>query len=82
MVCFSYPFCICLIRKERYYQLPSLPTRGHGLILLLFWTLTLINEALAIVNLGHEDWWFHLKKYVVALGHQLNSMFKVQETGA
>lgn len=64
MVCFSYPFCICLIRKERYYQLPSLPTRGHGLILLLFWTLALINEALAFVNLRHEDWWFHLKKYV------------------
>ncbi|XP_023176220.2 ATP-binding cassette sub-family B member 6, mitochondrial isoform X3 [Drosophila hydei] len=61
VVCFSYPFCICLIVKERHYQLPSLPTRGHGLILLLFWTLTLINEALAIVNLDHEDWWFHLK---------------------
>lgn len=61
VVCFSYPFSICLIIKERHYQLPSLPTRGHGLILLLFWTLALINEALAIVNLGHEDWWFHLK---------------------
>ncbi|KAH8358778.1 hypothetical protein KR093_002463, partial [Drosophila rubida] len=61
VVCFSYPFSICLIVKERHYQLPSLPTRGHGLILLLFWTLSLINEALAIVNLGHEDWWFHLK---------------------
>ncbi|KAH8307650.1 hypothetical protein KR044_007307, partial [Drosophila immigrans] len=61
VVCFSYPFCICLIVKERHYQLPSLPTRGHGLILLLFWTLALINEALAIVNMGNEDWWFHLK---------------------
>ncbi|XP_060645803.1 ATP-binding cassette sub-family B member 6 [Drosophila nasuta] len=61
VVCFAYPFSICLIVKERHYQLPSLPTRGHGLILLLFWTLALINEALAIVNLGHEDWWFHLR---------------------
>jgi len=38
-----------------------MPTRGHGLILLLFWTLTFINESLAFINLRHEDWWFHLK---------------------
>ncbi|ALC45884.1 Hmt-1, partial [Drosophila busckii] len=69
-VCFSYPFSICLILKERDYQLPSLPTRGHGLILLLFWTLTLINEALAIINLRHEDWWFDLKnnKHQIEMG--------------
>lgn len=27
--------------------------------------MALINEALAIVNLDHEDWWFHLKELVV-----------------
>ncbi|XP_017031761.1 ATP-binding cassette sub-family B member 6 [Drosophila kikkawai] len=61
VVCFCYPFSICLIYKERFYQLPSTPTRGHGLILLLFWTLAFINESLAFINLRHEDWWFHLK---------------------
>ncbi|KAH8389401.1 hypothetical protein KR200_008632 [Drosophila serrata] len=61
IVCFCYPFSICLILKERFYQLPSTPTRGHGLILLLFWTLAFINESLAFINLRHEDWWFHLK---------------------
>ncbi|XP_022219589.1 ATP-binding cassette sub-family B member 6, mitochondrial [Drosophila obscura] len=61
VVCFAYPFCICLILKERFYQLPSVPTRGHGLILLLFWTLAFINESLAFINLRHEDWWFNLK---------------------
>ncbi|XP_017103824.2 ATP-binding cassette sub-family B member 6 [Drosophila bipectinata] len=61
VVCVSYPFSICLILKERFYQLPSVPTRGHGLILLLFWTLAFINESLAFINLRHEDWWFHLK---------------------
>ncbi|XP_037942995.1 ATP-binding cassette sub-family B member 6, mitochondrial-like, partial [Teleopsis dalmanni] len=61
LICFAYPFSICLIIKERNYQLPSLPTRGHGLILLLFWTLALINESLSLINLRHEDWWFNLK---------------------
>ncbi|KAH8382638.1 hypothetical protein KR009_004511 [Drosophila setifemur] len=61
MVWVAYPFSVCLIFKERYYQLPSVPTRGHGLILLLFWTLAFINESLAFINLRHEDWWFHLK---------------------
>ncbi|XP_034664606.1 ATP-binding cassette sub-family B member 6, mitochondrial [Drosophila subobscura] len=61
VVCFAYPFSICLTLKERFYQLPSVPTRGHGLILLLFWTLAFINESLAFINLRHEDWWFNLK---------------------
>ncbi|XP_036328616.1 ATP-binding cassette sub-family B member 6, mitochondrial [Rhagoletis pomonella] len=61
LVCISYPFSVCIIVKERFYQLPSLPTRGHGLILLLFWTLGFINESLAFINLRHEDWWFSLK---------------------
>ncbi|XP_067635780.1 ATP-binding cassette sub-family B member 6 [Eurosta solidaginis] len=61
LVCISYPFSICIILKERFYQLPSLPTSGHGLILLLFWTLCFINESLAFINLRHEDWWFGLK---------------------
>ncbi|XP_030375007.1 ATP-binding cassette sub-family B member 6, mitochondrial [Scaptodrosophila lebanonensis] len=60
-ICFAYPFSIVLIRKERHFQLPSLPTRGHGLTLLLFWTLAFINESLAFINLRQEDWWFHLK---------------------
>lgn len=60
-ICVAYPFSICLVIKERNYQLPSVPTRGHGLVLLLFWTLAFINESLAFINLRHEDWWFDLK---------------------
>ncbi|XP_055849647.1 ATP-binding cassette sub-family B member 6 [Episyrphus balteatus] len=61
LTCFAYPYSICLVIKERFYQLPSVPTRGHGLVLLLFWTLGFINENLAFVNLRQEDWWFSLK---------------------
>lgn len=61
LTCFAYPYSICLVVKERYYQLPSVPTRGHGLVLLLFWTLGFMNENLAFVNMRQEDWWFSLK---------------------
>lgn len=37
-----------------------MPTRGHGLVLLIFWTMILINENLSFVNMRHEDWWFNL----------------------
>lgn len=40
-------------------MLPSVPTRGHGLVLLLFWTLAFIGENLTFVNLKQDDWWFN-----------------------
>lgn len=56
-----YPYSICIINVERKYLLPSVPTRGHGLILLVFWTLIFISENLAFLNLGQKEWWFQLK---------------------
>nr|CAD7454225.1 unnamed protein product [Timema tahoe] len=55
-----FPFSILLIIVERHYLLPSTPTRGHGLLLLLFWALLLTTENLAFLNLRKDDWWFHL----------------------
>jgi ATP-binding cassette, subfamily B (MDR/TAP), member 6 len=49
---FAYLFAICLVVKERHYQLPSVPSRGHGIVLLLFF---------ALVNINSKDWWFELK---------------------
>ncbi|XP_055382826.1 ATP-binding cassette sub-family B member 6 [Condylostylus longicornis] len=57
----SFSLSVALVRKERYYLLPSVPTRGHGFILLLFWTMLFIVENLSFVNMRHEDWWFNLK---------------------
>lgn len=53
-----------LVLKERYYLLPSVPTRGHGLVLLVFWTLVFINENLSVMNLKKEDWWDHVSSSV------------------
>lgn len=56
-----FPFSAILIIVERNYLLPSVPSRGHGLILLFFWTSVLISESLSFINLNREDWWFHLR---------------------
>lgn len=57
----SYLFAICLTVKERHFQLPSVPTKGHGIVLLLFFTLNFIAQNVALVNINSKDWWFEMK---------------------
>lgn len=52
---------MCLIMKERHYQLPSTPARGHGVILLLFFTMMFICQNVALINLNATDWWFQMQ---------------------
>lgn len=61
MTLFAYPYSLLVLKKERNFLLPSTPPRGHGLVLLLFWSCTFISENLAFVNLGQNEWWFKLK---------------------
>lgn len=56
----SHLFAICLIAKERHYQLPSVPARGHGIVLLIFFTLIFIRQNLSLVNINSKDWWFDM----------------------
>lgn len=58
---FAYPFSLWIVSVERHYLLPSVPTRGHGFVLLMFWTLIFISENLAFLNLGQKSWWFKLR---------------------
>lgn len=62
-----YPYSILIVNVERKYLLPSVPTRGHGLVLLVFWTLIFIAENLAFLNLGKNEWWFQLKRYRIVI---------------
>ncbi|XP_063853359.1 ATP-binding cassette sub-family B member 6-like [Scylla paramamosain] len=55
-----WPLSVRLVYLERNEQLPSAPTRGHGFVLLVFWTLVFVGENLAFLNLKNEDWWFDL----------------------
>ncbi|XP_059611887.1 ATP-binding cassette sub-family B member 6 [Phlebotomus argentipes] len=61
LTCCMYIYSIVLLSKERHFLLPSVPTRGHGLVLLLFWTMIFITENLAFINMRQEGWWFNLK---------------------
>ncbi|CAH0391670.1 unnamed protein product [Bemisia tabaci] len=54
-------FSLILIFKERHYLLPSIPSCGHGLVLLIFWSILFIGENLTFINLGRSDWWFQIK---------------------
>lgn len=56
-----WPLSLHLIYLERNALLPSIPARGHGLILLIFWTLTFVAQNLAFLNMKNEDWWFDLE---------------------
>lgn len=62
-VCLSvvlWPFALYVLLLERQKALPSVPTRGHGLVLLIFWTLVFVNENLTFLNLKNESWFFKL----------------------
>lgn len=58
---FSFFFAILLIHKERHYRLPSLPPRGHGIILLIFFTLLFCRNSVAIMSIKNENWFFKLE---------------------
>ncbi|KOC69417.1 ATP-binding cassette sub-family B member 6, mitochondrial [Habropoda laboriosa] len=55
-----YPYSAYIIKVERHKLLPSVPPQGHGMVLLGFWTMALIAENLAFVNIANFEWWFHL----------------------
>ncbi|ELU17804.1 hypothetical protein CAPTEDRAFT_194933, partial [Capitella teleta] len=54
----TYPVAVCIILLERRRQLPSVPTWGHGLVLLAFWTVVLLVEALALTSWFSPLWWW------------------------
>ncbi|CAB3368075.1 Hypothetical predicted protein [Cloeon dipterum] len=54
-------YSLVLLVVERKYMLPSVPARGHGVILLIYWTLLFVSENLTFVNIKEKGWWFKLK---------------------
>jgi ATP-binding cassette, subfamily B (MDR/TAP), member 6 len=55
-------YSLVLLLVESKYMLPSVPSRGHGVILLIYWTLLFVAENLAFVNIKQKGWWFQLKE--------------------
>lgn len=60
--CGAFPIALYLLYLERHKALPSVPSSGHGLVLLVFWTAVFIVENLTLLNLQNEKWWFDLQK--------------------
>ncbi|XP_049873404.1 ATP-binding cassette sub-family B member 6 [Pectinophora gossypiella] len=56
-----FPMSAYLAVLERRYLLPSVPPRGHGFVLLVFWAMIFVSENLSFLNLNKEGWWWHLK---------------------
>lgn len=60
LTCLSWLVSLYLVRLERCFNLPSVPTGGHGLILLIFWTGALVSETILLVNLNSPVWFFRM----------------------
>ncbi|KOB75386.1 ATP-binding cassette transporter subfamily B [Operophtera brumata] len=61
-----FPISAYLAVLERCFLLPSVPPRGHGFVLLVFWAMIFVSENLAFLNLHKDGWWWHLKKMTTA----------------
>lgn len=53
---FVYATLLCLLLREHNYLLPATPSRGHGLVLLVSWTLLFIIENLQLINMNSTRW--------------------------
>lgn len=53
---------IKLLFLERNRALPTIPTRGHGLVLLMLWSLGLIKEHLPFISWWSNRYWWKLKE--------------------
>lgn len=51
-------FSIFLIFVERHRMLPTIPTRGHGLVLVLFWMIAFAFENVAFISWQSPQWWW------------------------
>ena len=59
---FAWGGTLRLLSLERKRMLPSIPTRGHGLVLLIFWTLAFLRENLAFISWWSHSWWWYLSR--------------------
>ena len=54
-------YFVIISQVERRFQLPTSPGHGHGVILLVTWTLTFIFANLSLLSVNQHEWFFHLE---------------------
>ncbi|CAF1451753.1 unnamed protein product, partial [Didymodactylos carnosus] len=64
-------YSLVILRVERTKTLPTIQSRGHGLIILTYWCLSFLIEALAFVSYRSPLWYFTLTSEIdrVRLGY-------------
>lgn len=60
----SYLIACLVVFVERTRTLATRARRGHGIVLLLFWTIAAVSEILAVVSISSDQWWFDLSDTV------------------
>jgi len=58
----SWVVAAVLIHLECHWMLPSIPTRGHGLVLLSLVTVFFVFETLALLSWFSPLWWWTARK--------------------
>jgi len=58
----AWPMAAIVTSLERRRMLPSIPTRGHGLVLLLFVTIAFAAENIAFLSWYSSLWWWTKRK--------------------
>ncbi|XP_069472975.1 ATP-binding cassette sub-family B member 6 [Ambystoma mexicanum] len=57
----GWAFTLYLLHLERTRVLPQDRTRGHGMVLLVFWTLAFAGENLTFISWSSPLWWWGLE---------------------
>jgi len=63
----SWILAAVLVHLECHWMLPSIPTRGHGLVLLILVTVSFVFETLALLSWFSPLWWWTVRKYAILL---------------
>jgi len=63
----SWVLAAVLVYLECHWMLPSIPTRGHGLVLLILVTVSFVFETLALLSWFSPLWWWTIRTYVAVL---------------
>lgn len=72
---FVFPLSAKLVLMERNSLLPSMPARGHGLVLLVFWILIFVAVNLTFIIIKKEYWWLKLHWLVNRFTNRINFIY-------
>lgn len=58
----SWACTLKILSLERRNILPTIKTKGHGLVLLIFWAMAFLRENLAFISWWNHSWWWYSER--------------------